>query len=168
MTNVTTGSTLTADGPVVRPRGFIRLFRAATSSLLATGISQLTLLAILWTEVAGVTTASAAAWLAGAIPNYLVARRWAWARSGKPRLRGELLPYFAVIGTGGLIAVGLTKASSFVIRPLDIPHLAEVLLIDAAYICSYGLVFILKFALLDRLVFHARGAARTPAPTSRS
>ncbi|PRX50218.1 putative flippase GtrA [Prauserella shujinwangii] len=166
MADVTTGSATPEDPRGNRPRGIVRLARAATSSLLATGISQLTLLVLLSTQATGAGMAAALAFVAGAVPNYLVARKWAWGRRGKPRVRGELLPYLAVIATGGLTAVGATKLGALLIAPLDLPHVARVLVLDAAYISSYALVFLMKFALLDRLVF--AGAVRTRAATSQS
>nr|WP_235998926.1 GtrA family protein [Qaidamihabitans albus] len=134
--------------------------------MLATVISQLTLIGILWWDGTSATVASAIAFVAGAVPNYFVARSWAWGRRGRPDFRSELLPYLAVIVTGGLTAVGLTTLASWLIEPLNVPHVARVVLLDAAFVSSYALVFLMKFALLDRLVF--AGAVRTPAATSRS
>src|SRR5690606_19696018 len=65
--------------PVRRPRLLIRLFRAATSSVLATAISQVTLIGLLWWGAIP-ALASAVAFVAGAIPNFFLSRRWAWGR----------------------------------------------------------------------------------------
>jgi putative flippase GtrA len=150
----------------LRPRGFVRLVRAAASSVAATVISQLALLVILgWGG--SPTVASAVAFVAGAVPNYLITRRWVWRRRGKPRVRAELVPYLVVIAVGGLGAVGLTTVVSWLLAPLTLPHVLWVVLLDFAYVSSYAVVFVVKFTLLDRLVF-GRGAARTPATKSRS
>jgi len=145
------------------PRTRRRLLRAATSSVAATVVSQVALLTVL-TLGGAPALAGTLAWASGAVLNFLVTRRWVWGRTGRPQVRRELVPYLAVIGLGGLASVGLTTLAGTLLRPL--PHAWWVVLVDAAYVASYALVFVVKFTLLDRLVF--RGAARIPATTSRS
>ena len=142
-----------------------RLFRAAASSVAATVVSQVALLAVL-TLGGAPALAGTLAWASGAVLNFVVTRRWVWGRTGRPRVRRELVPYLAVVGLGGLASVGLTTLAGSLLAPLSLPHVWWVVLVDAAYVGSYALVFVLKFTLLDRLVF--RGAARTPATTSPS
>ncbi|WP_328616360.1 GtrA family protein [Amycolatopsis sp. NBC_00355] len=153
----------TAETPT-RRRGWARLGRAAVTSVAATVLSQVVLLAVL--AGGGVPVlASTLAWAAGAVLNFVVTRRWVWGRTGRPRVRRELLPYLAVIGLGGLASVGLTTLAGSLLTPLNLPHVWWVVLVDGAYVASYALVFVVKFTLLDRLVF-GRDAARAPAPTS--
>lgn len=165
MTTVTNGvRPRTADE--TRRRGWARLGRAAATSVAATVVSQIVLLTVLTTGGVPVL-ASTLAWAAGAVLNFLVTRRWVWGRTGRPRVRRELLPYLVVIGLGGLASIGLTTLSGSLLTPLNLPHVWWVVLVDGAYVASYALVFVVKFTLLDRLVF-GRAAARTPATTSPS
>lgn len=165
MTTVTNEVRLrTTDEP--RHHGRARLVRAAATSVAATVVSQVVLLVVLATGGAA-AVASTLAWAAGAVLNFLVTRRWVWGRTGRPGVRRELLPYLAVIGLGGLASIGLTTLTGAVLTPLRLPHFWWVVLVDGAYVASYALVFVLKFTLLDRLVFD-RGAARIPATTSPS
>jgi putative flippase GtrA len=142
------------------------LGRAAATSVAATVVSQIVLLAVLATGGVAVL-ASTLAWAAGAVLNFVITRRWVWGRTGRPRVRRELLPYLAVIGLGGLASISLTTLSGSLLTPLNLPHVWWVVLVDGAYVAGYALVFVVKFTLLDRLVF-GRGAARTPATTSPS
>ncbi|MDT8915318.1 GtrA family protein [Amycolatopsis sp. PS_44_ISF1] len=156
----------TEQSPPSGRRGPIRFFRAATSSVGATLLSQAALLSVL--ALGGAPwLASVLAFAAGAVLNFFLTRRWVWGRRGRPRLGAELLPYVVVISFGGLASVGLTTLTGHLLAPLDLPHAWWVVLIDAAYVASYALVFVVKFTMLDRFVF-ARGAARTPATTSPS
>lgn len=147
-----------------RPRLLVRLLRATTSSLLATLLSQVALIGLLWWGTSP-ALASTTAFVAGAIPNYLLSRSWAWGRRGKPTAR-ELVPYFAVIGATGLASIGLTTVAGWLTEPLGISGFLRILVLDAAFLTSYSLVFFMKFLLLDRLVFGDRGPARTRVPTS--
>ncbi|MBK1785412.1 GtrA family protein [Prauserella cavernicola] len=145
-----------------QPRLFARLVRAGASSVLATATSQVALIGLLWWG-SSPTAASAVAFVAGAIPNYFVARRWAWGRKGKPDFKRELLPYLAVIGLGAVASVGLTTVAGMITEPLEISGLARILVLDAAFLSSYAIVFVFKFALLDRLVYR-RGSIPPPTP----
>lgn len=142
----------------VRPRWYKRLARAAASSMLATVLSQAALISLLWFEAAP-ALASAIAFVVGAVPNYFVSRRWAWGRRGKPRVGRELVPYLAVIAVTGLASVGLTTVAGWFVEPLALPKVWSIVLLDAAFLASYGLVFLVKFTLLDRIVFVPRGNA---------
>jgi putative flippase GtrA len=148
------------------PARLIRLARAAATSVAATALSQGALLAVL-TAGGAPALASAVAFSAGALLNFLVTRRWVWGRTGRPRVRHELLPYLAVIAFGGLVSVSLTALAGHLLAPLTMPHALWVVLIDGAYVAAYALVFLVKFTLLDRLVF-GPAAGRIPATTSRS
>ena len=44
------------------------------------------------------TTGSIGAFLAGAIPNWILNRRWAWKIDGAGRLRREVVAYIAISG----------------------------------------------------------------------
>ncbi|MFJ1759715.1 GtrA family protein [Amycolatopsis sp. NPDC088138] len=165
MTTVT-GDVRRRTAEPTRRRGWARLGRAAATSVAATVVSQVVLLAVLATGGAAVL-ASTLAWAAGAVLNFVITRRWVWGRTGRPRVRRELLPYLAVIGLGGLASIGLTTLSGSLLTPLNLPHVWWVVLVDGTYVASYALVFVLKFALLDKLVF-GRDAARVPATTSAS
>ncbi|MEW2504671.1 GtrA family protein [Amycolatopsis sp. CA-161197] len=156
----------TEDSPRPLRRLAGRFFRAATSSVAATLLSQAALLTVL--AIGGAPwLASAFAFAAGAVLNFFLTRRWVWGRRGRPEVGRELLPYVVVISIGGLASVGLTTLTGHLLAPLNLPHAWWVILIDGAYVLSYALVFVVKFTMLDRFVF-ARGAARTPATTSPS
>ncbi|MFG1647363.1 GtrA family protein [Amycolatopsis sp. NPDC049252] len=157
MTTVT-GDVRQRTAEPTRRRGWARLGRAAATSVAATVVSQVVLLAVLATGGAAVL-ASTLAWAAGAVLNFVITRRWVWGRTGRPRVRRELLPYLAVIGLGGLASIGLTTLSGSLLTPLNLPHVWWVVLVDGAYVASYALVFVVKFTLLDQLVF---GRATTP------
>lgn len=111
--------------------------------------------------------ASVVAFVAGAVPNYLMNRRWAWRRDDKPDRVRETLPYAVIIIVTALTAIGVTTlADAWVVANVD-SHAGQVILVGAAFLGTYGFMFVLKFLLFDRLIFAQRGA-RTPGPTSRS
>ncbi|GDY29798.1 GtrA family protein [Gandjariella thermophila] len=146
-----------------------RFARYAGASALSTLASQLTLAGLygLGRTTAGV--AGVLAFVAGAVPNYLLNRYWTWRRRGRPPVRGELLPYVAVIVANGLVAVALTIAVGHLVEPLVHARPVRAVLLGVTYQSSYAVMFVVKFAVLDRLVFRRGpapgGAATSPAPT---
>jgi hypothetical protein len=76
------------------------------------------------------------------------------------QMRRELLPYLAVITFSGLVATGLTTGVDRLVGGVLQDHLVHTAVIAIVYSLSYLPLFVLKFALLDRLVFGCDDAAR--------
>ena len=80
-----------------------RVFRYGANAIVATVCSQVTFIVLYGWVGVGTTLTSTLAWLAGAIPNYVLNRSWTWGRRGRPSLRREVVPYVAIVlGTLGL------------------------------------------------------------------
>jgi putative flippase GtrA len=140
------------------------LLRYSASSIVATAISQLAFLACYWIGTSA-TVASVIAFAAGAVPNYLLNRRWAWGRTGPAHPTREVLPY-VVITLASLVVISfLTTLADAWIRDMTELHSLRTLLAGTAYLAANGFTFILKFVLFDRFVFAVPGDAgeRTPA-----
>lgn len=131
-----------------------RLFtRFAAGTVVSTACSQLTLVLLFGLFDASATVSGAVAFVAGAIPNFLIHRFWTWRRSGPVAMRRELVPYLAVITFSGLVAVGITTGVDRLLGNAIADHALRTAVIAVVYGLSYLPVFVLKFALLDRLVF---------------
>lgn len=127
--------------------------RFAAGTVVSTACSQLTLVLLFGVLDASVVVSGAVAFVAGAVPNFLIHRFWTWQRSGPVKMRRELLPYVAVITFSGLVAVGITAGVDLLIGGAIEDHAARTAVIAVVYGLSYLPLFVLKFALLDRLVF---------------
>ncbi len=131
-----------------------RLFtRFAAGTVVSTACSQLTLVLLFGVLDASATVSGAVAFVAGAVPNFLIHRYWTWRRSGPVGMRQELLPYLAVITVGGLVAIGITVVVDRLIGGAIEDHAVRTAVIAVVYGMSYLPAFVLKFVLLDRLVF---------------
>lgn len=145
-------SSVTDEGEQKTPRFFSRFLKAGASSVVATGCSQVTLIVTLAMGL-NATVASLLAFTAGAIPNWFLARQWAWGRKGKANFLREVLPYLCVIGFGALLSSGLTTIAAHITQPLEISGFVRIVVLDGAYLTSFAIVFLIKFFLLDRVVF---------------
>lgn len=130
-----------------------RVLRAGVTSVGATVLSHGTFIALVGPAHVSATIASAVAFALGATFNYVVGRRFTWGRKNRPHVLRETLPYAIVVGLTGLVSVSGTTLVQHLIEPMQLTHLQHTVLLELAFIASYGLVFLLKFTLLDRLVF---------------
>lgn len=140
-----------------------RLGQFAVGSVVSTIVSQATLTGFYYWGHATALESSAAAFIAGAIPAFLINWHWTWSRNGKPSLLTELLPYFLITFTGGLAATGLTTLADKLINPLIEGRGGRSLVLDCAYLGSYGVFVLVKFTLLDRLMTRKRRSAAAAA-----
>ena len=138
----------------VRRRGIF--LRYAAGSVIATVCSEVALIAAYGLLGAGAEAASIAGWVAGAIPNYLLNRRWAWKRqSGERRMRQAVL-YWAVTLVTASLAVLATTGADDVIRNRLADRGERALLLGAVYLAVYGFAFVAKFVIFDKWVFGRR------------
>ena len=139
--------------------------RYSASSVVATVVSQLAFALCYWFGTAALV-ATLVAWLAGAVPNYVLNRRWTWGRSG------QKLPYTMIVIGSAVTAAVVTSVTDHLVQPVD-SHALKTLLVTGSYFGTYAVLFIVKFVLFDRLVFAksppaAADAVRTPVTTSSS
>src|SRR4051794_13299073 len=85
-----------------------KLARYTGGSVVAAACSELTLLLLYGGLHVAPGWSSAAAWLAGAVPNYWLNRSWTWRQRGRPDLRREVAPYAVII----LVTLGLASLAT--------------------------------------------------------
>lgn len=140
----------------------IRFARFTVASAIATGITQLVLVGVYSLGTVDALTASSLAFLAGAVPHFLLVRYWAWRASEPSRLSQQLTGYLVVTLVGGVASIGLTTLTEPMLTALDQDW--QALLLAAAYLVAGIPVFLVKFAVFDRLF--ARAAQPAYAATS--
>lgn len=95
--------------------------------------------------------AAVTAVVASAVPCFLLNRRYVWQRAGRVRVRAEVLP-FSLFTLAGLVAsIGLVYLAS---SRYDSPVMVYV-----AHQSAFGLLWVLRFLLFDRLLWHRPAAS---------
>jgi putative flippase GtrA len=133
--------------------------RFTVGSAVATAASQLAFLLLFGILGASAAVSGAVAFAVGAVPNFVISRCWTWQRTGRVGVRSELVPYLAVITVNGLLATGGAVGIDRLLGSTITDHAARTVVLATAFGAGYVLLFVLKFALLDRLVFAAPAAA---------
>jgi putative flippase GtrA len=139
-----------------RRPGVQRFWRYALGSVIAFVASESAFLVVYGTGSGSPQIATLWAFAAGIPVNYVLNRRWAWKRRGRPGLRDEVLPYAVVVATSIVASAIGTGAVDTWLQTVSLPRLAEVLLVGATFAAINGGLFLAKYVLLDRLVFRAR------------
>ncbi len=138
--------------------------RYTGASVIAGIISEVVFIVTYWFATVPLI-ASLLAFVAGAVPNYLMNRYWAWQRRGRSDRTREILPYAVIVIVTAVIAILVTTAADRWVRDHVAAHALQVTLVSAAFLATYGAMFILKFVLFDRFIFVDR-AVRTRGTTS--
>jgi putative flippase GtrA len=130
-----------------------RLTGYSAGSLVAAATAELAFVAVYGWGHAGTTWASSAGFVGGAVPNYVLNRKWAWPdRRGRDR-RVEVALY-AVVAMASFAAAALTTHwVEDAARRLAAGGAARSALLAATYLAVSGVFFAVKFALYERVVF---------------
>jgi putative flippase GtrA len=131
-------------GRVTRGRGTLAI-RYTTVSLIGVTITQLQLLLYVgildrdptWSNVIAVSLCS--------IPVFLLNKHWVWNADGKLSLRREILPFWVFT----LAGLGLSTALVAWVETFS----DSTLLVMAANIGGFGLLWVAKFLFLDQIMF---------------
>ncbi len=136
-----------------------RFTRYALGSVVAFTSSNIVFV-LLYVMNASTTVCSVGGFVAGAIPNWILNRRWAWRRRGRPVFGREIVGYIAVsivVLVTTSAATGWTNAQVQSIPP---HHGIRALLVTASYIAVTAVLFVAKFAIYEYWVFSDRSRVR--------
>jgi putative flippase GtrA len=101
----------------------------------------------LWGEVVSTLFANV---MAG-IPSYILNRRWVWGKSGRSHVWREILPFWVMSLTGIGFALYTASLAHNYADAHHLQHLARTVLVVGANVAAFGILWILKFLILNRL-----------------
>jgi len=133
------------------PEG-LKLIRYTTVSAIS-ALTSLVLLTIIYgvlrlgNEVVSTLIANV---LAG-IPSYLLNRRWVWKKGGRSHLWREILPFWVMSITGIGFALYTASLAHNFADEHHLHHLERTVLVVGANVAAFGILWFLKFLILNRL-----------------
>jgi putative flippase GtrA len=139
---------------VSTPRRLVRFVRYTLGSGLAT-LGSAAAFAVAYRLLdQGPRVATGTAFLTGALINFTANRFWAWDRRSRPGLGRDALAYAGLAVAAALAAGTVTSLTHALLRDADPDRRA--VLVEAGYFATYGALFLVKFVVLDRVVFRSR------------
>jgi putative flippase GtrA len=131
----------------------VRFGRYTLGSVVAVVTSEIAFVICYGTGLLGTTAASAVAFLAGAIPNYGLNRSWAFGRRGRVRVGREVVLYAVVSLVSFAASAAATGSTNHWASHVTDEHTVRTALVAAAYLATYGVLFLAKFAVFQRFIF---------------
>jgi putative flippase GtrA len=130
-----------------------KLIRYSMVSVIAVSVSVV-VLAILhgllnWTAFWSNIGATAVA----AVPSYELNRRWAWGKSGKSHLWKEVVPFWVLAFIGLAFSTYWAVAADHLAKSHHVSHLARTVIVEGAVISAFGVLWIAKFIIFNKILF---------------
>jgi putative flippase GtrA len=89
------------------------------------------------------------------IPAYLLSRYWVWQKRGRNHLMGEVLPFWSLAFLGFILSTGAV----WYVEDQWAPH---PLVINLTNLVAFGVVWVSKFVILDRVLFRREEPSDQP------
>lgn len=139
---------------VVRHPSSLKLVKYASVSIISTICSQVVLLLTFGVfRVMSEVPANILANVIATVPSYWLNRRWVWGKGGKSHLWREVVPFWVLSFVGlGFSSLAVWGAGAFA-RDHHLSHAATSVLVNVANLVSFGILWIAKFVIYERL-FH--------------
>lgn len=107
--------------------------------------------------------------LAATPASYELNRKWAWGKRGKSHMWKEVAPFWALTLIGYLASTGTVQIADSLCASHDVTGLDRAFAIMGASLFAYGVVWIAKFVVFNKLVFAEGPGATVPtAPANGS
>jgi len=129
-----------------------RITRYTVGSVVAVATSEVAF-AVCYASGIGTTPSSVIAFVVGALPNWVLNRRWAWRRTGRLDLWREVVGYALTSVVSLVASAAATGWTSGRVHELTHDHTLRVVLVTASYLATYAVLFVAKFVLYERVIF---------------
>jgi putative flippase GtrA len=132
----------------------LKLFKYAGVSVISTAVSQVTLFLTFGVfRVMSEVPANIVANVVATVPSYYLNRKWVWGKGGRSHLWKEVVPFWVLSFVGlAFSSLAVYFAGAFA-RHHGLGHGATTLLVNAANLLSFGILWIVKFLIYNKL-FH--------------
>lgn len=150
-----------------RARGWRKLFRYTMVSVVSVLVSQV----VLFFAVRGLgwngRPANVLAVAVGTVPSYYLNRVWAWGVGGRSHLLKEVAPFWALSFLGLVVS---TVAVGFAEDRLGATasETVRALVVQAANLGAFGVLWVAKFVIFNKVLFASHPEDLPPALDGRS
>ena len=108
-------------------------------------------------------TCNIVACVAGGVPSYYLNRTWAWGKTGKSHFWREVVPFWSLAFVGLAFSTWAVDFTETQLKHWD-SHFQVALLVNAASIGAFGVLWIGKFILFNKVIFAHRPAELEEVP----
>ena len=134
-----------------------KAFRYSVTSAVSLVVSQISFVVLFGAHIMGAKYSSITATLVGTVPSYVMNRYWAFEKRDSNRLLHEVLPYIAMALISLVFSTWTTDFADSHASVVGSSHLVRVIWVDGAYLGSFAILWLAKFAFLNKILFAKRG-----------
>jgi putative flippase GtrA len=141
-----------------------RAARCLTVSLITTIVSTTTLVTLAVGVGVAAALSNVVAVALGTALSYVLNRRWVWRRTGRSSVAREITPFWVMNLIGLLVS---TVAVHVVANATSTwPAARRAIALPAANLATWGVLWVVQFVVLDRLIFRAGVTDLAPAAST--
>lgn len=89
----------------------------------------------------------------GGIPSYYLNRRWTWGKTGPSHFLKEIVPFWGLALLGLVFSTWTADFAETKAHELTSGRFAQAMIINAAVIAAFGVLWVAKFVIFNKLVF---------------
>jgi len=143
-----------------RTPGGRKLVRYSLVSVVSVVVSQVVLFLAQFAWSA--RTSNIVAVCVSAVPSYQLNRAWVWGKSGRSHLMKEIAPFWGMCFLGLVLSTWSVDFAESHAVSLTSSHLGQKLIVNAAALAAFGVLWIAKFVILNKLLFAHQPHPATP------
>ena len=98
------------------------------------------------------------------VPAYFLNRQWVWSRRGRSHLRREIVPFWALAIIGWAVATFSVKLTDSSVDQHHVGGQEKLAFIGATYLAAYGVLWVAKFVLFNKVLFTRRAGDAPTVP----
>ena len=148
-----------------RTPGGRKLVRYSLVSVVSVIVSQVILFVAQFAWSA--RTSNIVAVCLSAIPSYQLNRAWAWGKTGRSHLMKEIVPFWGMCLLGLILSTWSADFAESHAASITASDLGQKLVVNAAALAAFGVLWVGKFVVLNRVLFAPPGhPARPPEPVA--
>jgi putative flippase GtrA len=129
-----------------------KVFRYTMVSVVSTVVSFVVLALVfgvfhVWGEVGSTVFAN----IVATVPNYYLNRKWVWGKGGRSHLMKEIVPFWVLSAIGIAFSIVGAAVAKHIGTVHHFSHLEQTAVVLLANIVSFGIFWVLKFMIFNRL-----------------
>jgi putative flippase GtrA len=130
-----------------------KLVRYSMVSVIAVAVNQLILLIAFGILHWSARTSNIWAVCISAIPSYYLNRAWAWGKRGRSHLLKEVVPFWAMALLGLLFSTWAADFAERNAHRITSSHFGTTVIVMGAALAAFGVLWVAKFVILNKLLF---------------
>ena len=103
-----------------------------------------------------------------AIPSYYLNRAWAWGKRGRSHFLKEVVPFWTMALIGLAFSTWAADYAESNASRVTSSHFFTTVMVMGASLAAFGVLWVAKFVILNKLMFGAHPQDLTPALDGRS